>query len=66
MAFVEKRFTHHLDSGLGLLKTITGVAVASFHSLGVFFCFGHLKFAKSSENGRLRREKFQLPKEWEF
>ena len=27
---------------------------------------GHLKSAKSSENGRLRREKFPLPKELEF
>ena len=26
------------------------------------YSFGHLKSAKSSENGRLRREKFQLPK----
>ena len=30
------------------------------------YSFGHLKSAKSSERGRLRREKFQLPKEWEF
>ena len=30
------------------------------------YSFGHLKSAKSSENGRLRREKFQLPKELEF
>ena len=30
------------------------------------YSFGHLKSAKSSENGGLCREKFQLPKEWEF
>ena len=30
------------------------------------YSFGHLKSAKSSENGRLRREKFLLTKEWEF
>ena len=30
------------------------------------YSFGHLKSAKYSENGMLRREKFQLPKEWEF
>ena len=33
-------------------------------SMGVFFW--DLKSAKSSENGRLPREKFQLPKECEF
>ena len=26
------------------------------------YSFGHLKSAKSSENGRLQRENFQLPK----
>ena len=29
------------------------------------FSFGHLKSVKSSENSRLRKEKFQLPKERE-
>ena len=30
------------------------------------YSFGHLKSAKSADNGRLRREELQLPKEWEF
>ena len=30
------------------------------------YYFGHLKSTKCSENGRLCREKFLLPKEWEF
>ena len=30
------------------------------------YSFGHLKSVKSSENGRLCREKVQLPKECEF
>ena len=30
------------------------------------YSFGLMKSAKSSANGRLRREKCQLPKDWEF
>ena len=30
------------------------------------YSFEYLKSAKSAKNGRLRREKFQLPKELEF
>ena len=45
------------DSNLGLNSFSITIFLLNLRA----YTFGHLKSAKSSENGRLRRETFQLP-----
>ena len=55
--------------GFGFRKLLVGNSVNEEISRSFSlraYSFGHLKSAKSCENGRLCRENFQLPKEWEF
>ena len=51
-----KRFTENTQQ----------ILIWSYRNTFRAYFFGHLKSAKSSENGRLRREKCQLPKGCEF